>query len=206
MGSGRAWLHLSHPLPPKQLKHFNQAADIRRKPEAGISCACRAFGDGPPRRLGPWVRITGRGPWRLDRAGRARLGVAHPCRWRSGWRPGWRPGWRSGWRPGSCSAPWCWPRPPLPAAAFKAEETGEAISRENVYLKNATPSQNDTTPMQWAPLCSGRCGCHPVQDFPASLFRHGCFPALRAYSCCFASISYLVFLPMVANPGNGRQS
>ncbi len=66
------------------------------------------------------------------------------------------------------------------AAAFKAEETGEAISRENVYLKHATPSQNDTTPLPWAPR-SGRCGCHPVQAFPASLFGHGGSPALRAY-------------------------
>lgn len=86
------------------------------------------------------------------------------------------------------------------AAAFKAEETGGAISRENVYLKPATPSQNDTAPR------SGRRGCHPVQAFPAPLFRHGCFPALRAYSCCFAGISFLVFLSLVANPGNGRQS
>ncbi len=86
------------------------------------------------------------------------------------------------------------------AAAFKAEETGGAISRESVYLKHATPSQNDTAPR------SGRCGRDPAQDFPASLFRHECFPALRAYFCCIAGIIFLVFLSLVANPGNGRQS
>ncbi len=44
MGSGRAWLHLPYPHPPKQLKYFSQVADIWRKPGAGISSACRAFG------------------------------------------------------------------------------------------------------------------------------------------------------------------
>ncbi len=43
--SGLAFTHFPPPPPPKQLKHFNRAADIRRKPEAGISFACRAFGE-----------------------------------------------------------------------------------------------------------------------------------------------------------------
>ena len=52
MGSGLAWLHLPHPLPPKQLKHFSPPADIWRKPGAGISCARRAFGEAAASAMG----------------------------------------------------------------------------------------------------------------------------------------------------------
>ncbi len=144
---------------PKQLKHFSRAADIWQKPGAGISCACRAFGEaavldaarrglpdqerddpwprtGSPQDAWPtaWPALTGRPPppTAIRDGGRTRPqprpkpsaahpkpSASHPRRWRSG----------------SCSAPWCWPRSPLPATEFKAEETGNRrgdIERERV--------------------------------------------------------------------------
>ena len=97
MGSSRAWLHLPHPFaPPKQLKHFNRAADIWRKLGAGISCFCRAFGeaavlDATRRGLPNQIKRRPMAPNRIT-AGRLAHGVAGahrtptPANRDTGWR------------------------------------------------------------------------------------------------------------------------